>query len=111
MLDKKIWFEMLKKTLKHNPMKKYRIKIIGKSMFPTYKEGDYVEVDYINIKDIKIGDIIVHNHWKDNMTIHRVVDIIEKDIKYIKTRGDNNSVDDEYLVIEEDIIGKVIPKC
>jgi signal peptidase I len=83
------------------------ITIMSNSMFPEFKKGDVLIVKKIKDKSsLNIGDIIEFKH--DKIITHRIVNIYSNDIKYyFKTKGDNNLEDDNYIVKEEDIVGKV----
>lgn len=75
------------------------------SMEPTIKTGSIVFSS--KQKDIKKGDIIVFESSTDSdITIsHRVVDIVED--KY-QTKGDNNMEEDNSLVSQEQVKGRVL---
>ena len=60
--------------------------------------------------DIKINDVVVYDaQWYPEPVIHRVIDINEiNGSKYYTIKGDNNEVEDPYLVSPEQIRAKVI---
>lgn len=82
------------------------------SMEPEIKPGDVILVEKIKdiegIHALKTGDVIQFK--KDSILIsHRIIDIIEeKEGIRFKTKGDNNSGEDEDLVKPENIKGKVV---
>ena len=90
--------------------------IISPSMQPTIKVNDAVIVKKKNINKIKKGDIITFNSTDERFAgttiTHRVVEII-KDSNgnpMLRTKGDNNNVEDATLVRKNDLVGKVILK-
>ena len=92
--------------------------IVSGSMIPGINIQDGVVIKREKMKDLKEGDIITfttHDSRYDGYTVtHRIIDIKNKNHKYyFRTKGDNNKIEDPYLVKEEDIYGKVfltIPK-
>lgn len=86
----------------------------GKSMEPTYYEGDILFLQGVQDKNnIIILDVIVfHNpyNWND-LIVHRVVEIkiINEQLFFI-TKGDNNLIKDQWHVQEENIVGRVLYK-
>ena len=76
------------------------------SMIPKFKRGDLIIYHKINDKTIiKEKDIIVFNYY-NNIYIHRVKRIINKNNKnYYQTKGDNNSMYDSNLIASDDVIG------
>ena len=57
---------------------------------------------------LKKGDILYYS--KDGkLVIHRIIEIKETEEKKleIKTKGDNNNTEDNWIIKEEEIIGKV----
>lgn len=85
----------------------------GTSMAPTINDGNtilWVEID--NMAKLKVGDIIIFQHpilpGVDNIA-HRIVEIVPVDEGYkFRTRGDNLSTLDQYLVPEGNVHGLVI---
>jgi len=80
------------------------------SMRKTINKGDAIIYEKYNKKKLKIkeGDIIVFN--KNNMkVVHRIIKLysINKNEIVYQTKGDANKNSDEWLVTEEEIIGKV----
>jgi len=85
--------------------------VVSRSMEPTIHVNDLIVITGIDPGDIKVGDIIVfESPVNPNMLIvHRVIKIIEKNGKlYFKTKGDNNRLEDPWLIDEKEIIGKVV---
>ena len=78
--------------------------IVGESMNPNLKSGDLIIVKKLPIEKIRIGDIVSFKEGSLIIT-HRIKDIV--DDKYI-TLGDNNILEDKYLIDAEKILGKYI---
>ena len=84
-----------------------KISYVGPSMNPTLKVPDMIEViPYNNQSEIRVGDIIVFKSPKNRIkVVHRVASISKN---AIKTRGDNNSRADNFVLSPKDILGKVV---
>lgn len=87
----------------------------GKSMTPTYYDGDLLIVQGV-IDKSKIDpqkDIIVFHspyNW-DLLIVHRVIDCLTINSQlHFKTRGDNNLYPDPWYVPERNVIGIVVGK-
>jgi len=82
------------------------VKYTGPSMNPTLKAGDNLEtIPYAGSK-ISVGDIVVfHPRERSRNVVHRVVAL---GFFGVKTRGDNNSEADPYVIPPNRIIGKVV---
>ena len=76
-------------------------------MKPTLNEQDVVIVKGCKSDELKLGDIITFNRQEEIIS-HRIIDIFKEENKLkIKTKGDNNEIEDNLILEEEDIIGKV----
>lgn len=76
-------------------------------MKPTLNEQDVVIVKGCKNDELKIGDIITFNRQEEIIS-HRIINIFKEENKLkIKTKGDNNEIEDNFILEEEDIIGKV----
>lgn len=76
-------------------------------MKPTLNEQDVVIVKGCKKEELKTGDIITFNRQEEIIS-HRIIDIFKDGNKLkIKTKGDNNEIEDNFILEEEDIIGKV----
>jgi signal peptidase I len=76
----------------------------GASMGPTFKPGQLLHIR-LDSKKIMPGDIIVFKGQPDSQRIvHRVVSVSAQGFL---TRGDNNKGLDPYLVLADQVIGKV----
>lgn len=88
-------------------MFRYTTLAIGSgSMSKTINKGDIVIIDK-NYKDIKKKDIIAFQE-SGRILVHRVTKIHENN-KY-KTKGDANNDEDKWIVMEDNIKGKVVFK-
>lgn len=79
------------------------------SMEPVLHRGDLVIIEgYDNVSQVEVGDIIVFE-VEGHRFIHRVhkVEFVDSQPRFI-TKGDANSQPDDWIVIWEDINGKVI---
>lgn len=84
--------------------------VLSGSMEPEFYPGDLIAVKHKNKTDIKLGDVITYRDGDGVVITHRIIEETEEG--YI-TKGDNNNVEDSYVVKDEDIIGEVkfsIPK-
>ena len=77
----------------------------GSSMNPTLREGYLLTVTPYEKEPIVKGDVIYFRSHGQMAVVHRVVEVTEEGVR---TRGDNNSGNDPYLVQKNEIIGKVI---
>lgn len=78
--------------------------VISGSMEPNIHVGDIVITKNVDASDIKVGDVITFNNDKYTIT-HRVIDIIQNEEIYYKTKGDHNSVADRDLIKYNNIEG------
>lgn len=78
----------------------------GNSMFPTLEPGDVLSVVQCKDKEIKVGDVAVfYSPYGEKLVVHRVV---SNDRVGIRTKGDNNLANDEWILQANNIIGRVI---
>lgn len=78
--------------------------ILTGSMEPTLREKGICIVEKASYDDVKVGDIIMYQVDEKTIT-HRIV---EKTDEGIRTKGDNNNVEDAYLLTDENIKAKVV---
>jgi signal peptidase I len=80
----------------------------GKSMSPSFKEGDYLIFQATQITKISIGDVIFFPHLisKDTQK-HCVHRVFQKFDQNLITRGDNNTKNDKEPVSAKNLIGRV----
>lgn len=78
------------------------------SMYPLFEKQSAVKVRSASIKDLCLGDIVVYK--KDqNLIGHRYIRIARiQSGKAIITKGDNVASFDHYVVLDEELLGKVI---
>ena len=78
----------------------------GPSMNPTLKAGDGINVIPYGNRKFFIGDVVVFPRPEGNdNVVHRVVAV---DSQGIRTRGDNNLNMDPWVLLPDDIIGRVV---
>lgn len=78
----------------------------GPSMNPTLKIGDGLTVTPYGDSSIRIGDVVVfHSPERERYIVHRVISVNSRGIR---TKGDNNSKVDSWILRPEDIVGRVI---
>lgn len=84
--------------------------VSGNSMLPLLHDGDIVTIKPLSEKNgLSIGNIVVFS-TKDQLVIHRIVDIIPTpNHSFVKTKGDNNIHDDGYMLSSK-ILGIVNEK-
>jgi len=91
---------------------KYQIMVIGSNSMKEYMEkGDVIFLERLNNNektDLKKDEILVFKY--DNKIIsHRITKVIKRENQvYYKTKGDNNDQEDNTVIKQEDIIGKVL---
>lgn len=85
------------------------MKVLSGSMEPQIKVGDMVIAKKIEPCLIEEGDIISYRmNNKVNVT-HRVLEVFnEYDDFSFKTKGDANNIEDSELVLEDNVIGKLV---
>lgn len=87
------------------------IAVLSDSMKPIFSKGSVVVIDKVNdnnYDELKLYDII---YFKvDNIfVIHRIIDIVEENgERYYYTKGDNNIVEDPWIISSKDIYGKIM---
>jgi len=78
----------------------------GPSMNPTLKVGDGMKLVPYGKNRVNAGDVAVfYPPGSDEKVVHRVITVSSEGIK---TRGDNNSHADGWLLQADDIIGRVV---
>lgn len=96
-------------TYKDNPDEAYLfgfkpVYVLTGSMEPTLREHSVCIVQKTTYDDVKVDDMIMYT-IDDKTITHR---IIEKTELGIRTKGDNNNVEDAYLLQPENINAKVV---
>ena len=85
--------------------------ITSGSMLPTLKINDLIVVEESTIDEIKKGDIIAFDSHEIGIGIvaHRAYEVYDDDGQVvIDTKGDNRALPDPWVVMEQDLVGKVI---
>ena len=82
--------------------------ITSESMQPKIDIGDVIVIKSVPEEEIKTEDIITFKKNNEQITTHRIINIIEEDGKkqYI-TKGDNNKTGDTEQITYDKIEGKV----
>lgn len=82
------------------------VSVVSESMLPNISVGDAIIYKKINSsEDLNKGNIIVFVK-KNIIVIHRIENIKSVDgVRHIITKGDNNKEVDDWVVLDEDIIG------
>ena len=84
---------------------KCRLNYLGPSMNPTFKTPDYLQIIPYNGKKIRAGDVVVFSPpGESRKIVHRVV---AAGSAGIRTRGDNNTDMDPWVLRPENILGRV----
>lgn len=76
--------------------------VISGSMEPTLKVGGILYYEKIDLNELDEGDILVYQ-TKEHIISHKIVDINENGFI---TKGDINNSVDNYLVSDEQVLGK-----
>jgi signal peptidase I len=77
----------------------------GPSMNPTLDESDMLEVHRYDDKAPRVGDVILFSPLgRDQAVVHRIAKITPLGIY---TRGDNNELDDSWVLQPVEILGRV----
>lgn len=96
------------KSIIKDPLQPPNLFYRGSSMRGTFKPGDKLIIEKVPFDRIKKGDLIIfsrNENEEDDFIVHRVVAVNPKGLV---TRGDNCFDNDKNLVIEENIVGRVI---
>ncbi len=81
------------------------ITVATTSMQPKINRGDIIISKKLSKKNIiEVGDVIVYKSGNNQLIVHRVVKIKDKNHYY--TKGDNNNTIDQDIVSKNNVIGK-----
>lgn len=80
--------------------------VSGHSMEPTISDGDVVVTVPVDYEQLEEGDIIAFRHDEQNI-IHRIIDFEDG---MIRTKGDNVSKKDPFLITSSEVVGKYVLK-
>lgn len=88
------------------------IVVIGDSMVPTISPTDLVYVSEVHVSELKVGDVLVFRNIEfapetSGVIIHRVIGVVAGEMVAFKTKGDNTSEEDPFLVESRSVIGRV----
>ena len=99
--------------LSYNYQFNYRIEtVLSDSMKPTFKAGSLILIKKPNIADYKIGDIVsfkTPTRMSTKIT-HRITEIDKSQdgLIRIKTKGDNNTNGDSWVLTTGNILGRYV---
>ena len=80
------------------------------SMRPMIGENTVCYFQKVVVNDLVVGDVIAYTHGEGNVS-HRIVFVgFDESGWFAQTKGDNNFVNDDYLVRESDVLG-VLAVC
>ena len=83
--------------------------VLTESMELQIHDGDLIVAKETPTEDIEIGDVISYfdpTSKSGSVVTHRVIDIVyQNDSLAFKTQGDNNDIEDRYLVDADKVIG------
>jgi len=107
-MDKKdIAITLLKEKITQGELCKLRIRSRW-SMYPLFEKQGALKIRSVLIKDLCLGDIVVYKKDQD-LIAHRYIRITKTQSgKAIITKGDSAASFDPYVVLEEELLGKVI---
>ena len=78
----------------------------GSSMFPTLKTGDALSMAKYEQTGVHNGDVIAFKSpYGRALVVHRVVAV---DQRVVRTKGDNNLKDDDWVLSPNSIVGRVV---
>lgn len=88
-------------------------RVMTGSMEPEIPVNSMIVVEKVDSRELEIGDVISFFSRDPSLygevNTHRILEIEEQDGELVfLTKGDANNVSDQYLTLEEDIIGKVV---
>ena len=77
----------------------------GRSMWPTFQEGDLLRVQPVTLQTLHVGDCITyHSHDGEALITHRVIALHDGKIH---TRGDAHPEPDDLIVNADQLVGRV----
>jgi len=79
------------------------------SLEPEYRIGSVVVVQRVYFENLSVGDVITYSVSDNKVVTHRVVGI-DNEQKLLRTKGDNNDIEDSKPVPYNNVVGKVIFK-
>jgi signal peptidase I len=103
----KILIGLISVLLLCSSLKGERYVIEGNSMLPKIENGDLVYIEHKDFFRVKPGDIILFraSYKGTNMVVcHRV---LSRNYIFLYTKGDNNSVGDNFTITRKEFLGKI----
>lgn len=80
------------------------------SMAPTFNAGDLILIKKCDPATLEEGDVVTFHTIIENqyaLNTHRIVEIKEENgVRSYVTQGDNNSISDDHIISDGDIVGK-----
>ena len=84
------------------------------SMSPTFDAEDMIIIRQCDPSTLQVGDIVTFHTIIENeyaLNTHRIVNIEEAaGVRGYTTRGDNNLIEDRYMIGDSDIVGKYVTR-
>jgi hypothetical protein len=88
------------------PSESRTVNYVGPSMNPILKSGDRLRIIPYNGKEVGRGDVVAFlPSGGDSKIIHRVVSVSSRGIR---TRGDNSSHVDQWILRHDQILGRIV---
>ena len=105
--NKDIALTLLKDKIAQGKLCKLKIRSHW-SMYPLFEQQSALKVRSVLIKDLHLGDIVVYKKGQE-LIAHRYVRVAKtQSEKAIVTKGDNSASFDRYVVLDEELLGKVV---
>lgn len=83
--------------------------VLSGSMEPAYHTGAVIYVQDIDPNSLEVGDVITFWVTEEAVATHRIIEVLgQEDSLQFRTKGDANEIPDGNLVLQENVIGKVI---
>ncbi len=84
------------------------------SMVPTFEKGDMIVIKKCDPETLEVGDIITFHTIIENeyaLNTHRIQEITEEyGVRNYVTKGDNNVLSDQHVIVSGDIAGKYVTR-
>jgi signal peptidase I len=84
----------------------YFVHYTGESMYPTFRDPEFLIVKKVTISELRPGDVIVFKaDYSSTLIVHRIISLCKEGFT---TQGDNNRTPDLKPVKFDDILGKAV---
>lgn len=84
------------------------LSVLSGSMRPLLEPGDLLVAKNVNPLNVNVGDVVTYRLDTKTIVSHRVVEVIKREGSlFFRTRGDANNTDDQSLIGESQLIGKM----